>query len=102
MEPSEVCGRAGRVSVVTFYGRVTLPDVRGVKRKALDESTVYVEGSRVWIDALCIACRTPTRHVVVGDLTAMTDEQIGRLQTFAGLPPAPLLTNAEAWRKALG
>jgi hypothetical protein len=98
------CGRAGRVSVVTAPGSaVRLPDARGYKRKhGLDESTVYVEGSRVWIDEECMACRVPTRHVFIGDLTAMTDEQITRFQVSLGLPPTPLLTDADAWRKALG
>jgi hypothetical protein len=90
--------------VVTFSRRaVTLPDVHGYKRAAgLDDATVYVEGSRVWIDEVCIACRTPARHVSIGDLTAMTDEQIAKFQAAAGLPATPLLTNAEAWLKALG
>src|SRR5579871_1282218 len=62
-EPDEQCGRRDLVSVVVLSASRDLPSPPGapIKRRGLlYESTVYLDGSRVWIDETCIICRVTT------------------------------------------
>jgi hypothetical protein len=103
-DPDEQCGRRDLVSVVivsTPY--MPSPPGSAVKRRGMGyESMVYLDGSRVWIDALCIICRVATHKLWVGEIALMTEEQLATFQTMSGLPAKPLLGDPGAWKKALG
>jgi hypothetical protein len=92
------------VSSVTFFaGAVPVPRVpaRTLHTGGIS-STVYIDGPRVWIDTVCLLCRADTRQLSIADLALVTDEQLALLQAAAGLPSTPLLTDADAWKRALG
>lgn len=63
--------------------------------------TVGVEGDWLFIARItCGRCRRVLGESFVGDFTRMDDRARGVAQELAGLPKAPRLTTAEAWRAA--
>lgn len=102
------CGTAGRIA---FFREVQrdAPMARalpckavGTSRQSIGNATrACVDGNRVVVASVCIACRIAAEERTIAVIGEMTPEQRRTVQRIASLPESPLLTTIAAWREAI-
>lgn len=61
-----------------------------------------VEDNHLIVSSVCMVCRmADAGESLEGVVSEMTDEQLLEAQQIAGLPPAPILSTQDAWKKAI-
>jgi len=112
-KPQPICGRDNRIAALwkmSMMGHVqALPEP--VIRRTPTPSTptmggygdarVHLDGEHLWIASACMMCRVPSESLWIGDLSLVSDEQIGMVQAQMGLPQKPALRDEKSWRTAL-
>jgi len=110
-QPMVVCGRDHRIAALwkMSMGPVqALPEPvirRGpapsTPMEGFAAASVHLDGKHLWIASACAMCRVPSQSLWIGDLSLVTDEQIGQVQMQMGLPQEPALRDEKSWRSAL-
>lgn len=102
---SEECGARGKVAKVTVPGfhadALPGPLVHREGPPQMMAHALGVEEGRVWAQSSCMACRMMTDSTTVVDLAEASDATLETFQAYVGLPKAPLLRSAAAWREAI-
>lgn len=102
---SEECGDGGKVVKVTVPGfhadALPGPLVHREGPPQMMAHALGVEEGRVWAQSSCMACRMMTDSTTVVDVAAASDATLETFQAYVGLPKAPLLRTAAAWREAI-
>jgi hypothetical protein len=109
-EPQPSCGQNDRVVAVgRWYAWSHWPMPKPVlSREAMSSSTslthkvlIHVDRKHLWIRTECLVCRTQSANLWIGDLSLVTDEQIGEQQAMIGMPKKPALRDEKSWQAAL-
>jgi len=112
LTPKPVCGRDNRVAALWQFVQgpvpaLPTPVIRRVSTQVPGmgaggyNASVHVDGEHLWIASACVMCRVPLESLWIGDLSLVSDEQIGQVQVQMGLPQKPALRDEKAWQSAL-
>jgi hypothetical protein len=109
--PGEICGSDGRVAgvfvMVDTAGPFPPESAERIRHEPRvqfapgHELEVALEGERLFVkNVSCAACRRVMGRAMVADLARLDDAGLRIVENVTGLPSdAPLLRDAEAWRK---
>jgi hypothetical protein len=112
LTPQTICGRDNRVAALWQFSHGPAPAVPEpvIQRRptpsaptmgGVSAARVHVDGEHLWIASACMMCRVPSESLWIGDLSLVSDEQIGQVQLQMGLPQKPALRDEKAWQAAL-
>jgi hypothetical protein len=98
------CGKSGTTAVVIDTSNMrehAAPCTLIVTQSGLDARRACVDGNRIYVSTICMACRVYRDSWTLGVVADMTPDQLRGAQSRAGVPEKPLLTMADAWRSAI-